>query len=187
MPAKSRLEAVPSNAQVASDSVMNLKATPYNPRKAWEEGQGEAFRRSLFEFGDLSGIVKNVRTGYLQREVSRAVRLRYTPKLRIVFDESVERGDRIDRLLREVLSCEQVIVVNNCAAALLLAAHLNSWGSGGFLGGAATQRRWLCRPSNFAIGLSGHHCPPTSTHGRPTKRPTKVRARCLGPSIQTPH
>jgi ribosome-binding factor A len=40
-------------------------------------------------------------TGFLQREVSRAVRLRYTPKLRIVFDESVERGDRIDRLLRE--------------------------------------------------------------------------------------
>ena len=42
-----------------------IKATPYNPRKAWEEGQGEAFKRSLFEFGDLSGIVKNVRTGNL--------------------------------------------------------------------------------------------------------------------------
>ncbi len=39
--------------------------------------------------------------GYLQREVSRAVKLRYTPHLRFVFDESVERGDRIDRLLRE--------------------------------------------------------------------------------------
>ncbi len=39
--------------------------------------------------------------GYLQREVARAVKLRYTPHLRFVFDESVERGDRIDRLLRE--------------------------------------------------------------------------------------
>jgi ribosome-binding factor A len=38
---------------------------------------------------------------FLQREVSRAIGLRYTPHLRIVFDASVERGDRIDRLLRE--------------------------------------------------------------------------------------
>jgi len=38
---------------------------------------------------------------FMQREVSRALRLRYTPHLRIVFDESVERGARIDRLLRE--------------------------------------------------------------------------------------
>jgi ribosome-binding factor A len=38
---------------------------------------------------------------YLQREVSRALGLRHTPHLRIVYDESVERGDRIDRLLRE--------------------------------------------------------------------------------------
>ena len=39
--------------------------------------------------------------GYLQREVARAVKLRYTPHLRFVFDESVGRGDRIERLLRE--------------------------------------------------------------------------------------
>jgi ribosome-binding factor A len=38
---------------------------------------------------------------YLQREVSRIIGLRYTPHLRFVYDESVERGDRIDRLLRE--------------------------------------------------------------------------------------
>jgi ribosome-binding factor A len=40
-------------------------------------------------------------TPFLQREVARNLRLRWTPRLRIVFDESVERGDRIDRLLRE--------------------------------------------------------------------------------------
>ena len=44
--------------------------------------------------------------GYLQREVSRAVKLRYTPHLRFVFDESVGRGDRIDRLLREAKAQE---------------------------------------------------------------------------------
>ncbi len=38
---------------------------------------------------------------YLQREVGRHIGLRYTPHLRFVYDESVERGDRIDRLLRE--------------------------------------------------------------------------------------
>jgi len=38
---------------------------------------------------------------YLQREVARNIGLRYTPHLRFVYDESVERGDRIDRLLRE--------------------------------------------------------------------------------------
>jgi ribosome-binding factor A len=38
---------------------------------------------------------------YLQREVARNLRLRHTPHLRFVYDESVARGDRIDRLLRE--------------------------------------------------------------------------------------
>ena len=39
--------------------------------------------------------------GYLQREAARAIHLRYTPHLRFVYDESVERGDRIERLLKE--------------------------------------------------------------------------------------
>jgi ribosome-binding factor A len=39
---------------------------------------------------------------YLQAEASRALRLRSTPHLRFVYDESIERGDRIDRLLRGV-------------------------------------------------------------------------------------
>jgi ribosome-binding factor A len=38
---------------------------------------------------------------YLQREVARALRLRHTPHLRFVYDESVARGDRIERLLKE--------------------------------------------------------------------------------------
>ncbi|HSN13742.1 MAG TPA: 30S ribosome-binding factor RbfA [Anaeromyxobacteraceae bacterium] len=39
--------------------------------------------------------------GFLQREVARSLRLRHTPHLRFVYDESVERGDRIERLLKE--------------------------------------------------------------------------------------
>jgi ribosome-binding factor A len=39
--------------------------------------------------------------GFLQREAARNLRLRHTPHLRFVYDESVARGDRIDRLLRE--------------------------------------------------------------------------------------
>ncbi len=38
---------------------------------------------------------------WLQREVARNLKLRHTPHLRFVYDESVERGDRIERLLKE--------------------------------------------------------------------------------------
>ncbi len=38
---------------------------------------------------------------WLQREAARQLRLRLTPHLRFVYDESVERGDRIERLLKE--------------------------------------------------------------------------------------
>jgi ribosome-binding factor A len=40
-------------------------------------------------------------TPFLQGQVARNLRLRWVPHLTIRFDESVERGDRIDRLLRE--------------------------------------------------------------------------------------
>ncbi|WP_242393768.1 30S ribosome-binding factor RbfA [Anaeromyxobacter oryzisoli] len=38
---------------------------------------------------------------FLQREVARSLKLRHTPHLRFVYDESVARGDRIERLLKE--------------------------------------------------------------------------------------
>jgi ribosome-binding factor A len=40
--------------------------------------------------------------GFIRREVGRAVRLRLTPELHFVFDEAIERGDRIEQLLRQV-------------------------------------------------------------------------------------
>lgn len=36
---------------------------------------------------------------FLRRELSQAVRLRFTPELSFAYDESIERGSRINRLL----------------------------------------------------------------------------------------
>ena len=40
--------------------------------------------------------------GFVRREVSARVKLRFSPEVFFVFDESVQEGDRIERLLREV-------------------------------------------------------------------------------------
>ena len=54
--------------------------------------------------------------GFLQREASRSIRLRNTPHLRFVYDESVERGDRIDRLLREARAKDAADIAAEAAA-----------------------------------------------------------------------
>jgi ribosome-binding factor A len=40
--------------------------------------------------------------GYLRREVGRDLGLRVSPELRFSYDEAIDRGERIDKLLREV-------------------------------------------------------------------------------------
>ena len=40
--------------------------------------------------------------GFVRREVTSAVKLRVSPEIYFVFDESVGEGDKIERLLREV-------------------------------------------------------------------------------------
>ena len=40
--------------------------------------------------------------GYLRREVSRSLGLRVSPELRFTYDEAIDRGERIEKLLREV-------------------------------------------------------------------------------------
>lgn len=56
----------PKTAQADSVGLSSLKPNPNNPRKEWrDEAQHDAFRRSLAEFGDLSGVVFNTRTGCL--------------------------------------------------------------------------------------------------------------------------
>lgn len=43
-------------------------------------------------------------TGFLRREVGRALKLRVAPELDFVLDDSIERGARIDGILKEVKS-----------------------------------------------------------------------------------
>ncbi len=40
--------------------------------------------------------------GFLRREVGATLGLRVVPELRFTYDEAIDRGDRIERLLREV-------------------------------------------------------------------------------------
>jgi ribosome-binding factor A len=44
--------------------------------------------------------------GYIRRELGQVLQMRYTPEVRFEFDEAIERGDRIERLLREVKAQE---------------------------------------------------------------------------------
>ncbi len=44
--------------------------------------------------------------GFVRREVTAQVKLRVSPEIYFVFDESVGEGDKIERLLREVKSKE---------------------------------------------------------------------------------
>jgi ribosome-binding factor A len=45
--------------------------------------------------------------GFLRSQLARRIKLYTTPELRFVYDESVERGDRLSRLIDSVLSKKQ--------------------------------------------------------------------------------
>lgn len=47
--------------------------------------------------------------GFLRREVGRGLELRLTPDLHFTYDEAIERGSRIEELLREVKTHEAVL------------------------------------------------------------------------------
>jgi ribosome-binding factor A len=40
--------------------------------------------------------------GYLRREIAAQIKLRVTPDLHFTYDESIDRGERIEQLIREV-------------------------------------------------------------------------------------
>lgn len=40
--------------------------------------------------------------GFLQKEIGTALQLRYTPRLKFVFDDSLDRGLEIDKVIREI-------------------------------------------------------------------------------------
>jgi ribosome-binding factor A len=41
-------------------------------------------------------------TGYIKRQVAGRLRLRHTPELRFLFDETLEKANRLESLLRQV-------------------------------------------------------------------------------------
>jgi ribosome-binding factor A len=45
-------------------------------------------------------------SGFLQREIGTALQLRYTPKLKFLYDDSLDRGLEIDRVLRDIQKSE---------------------------------------------------------------------------------
>jgi ribosome-binding factor A len=46
-------------------------------------------------------------SGFIQRQVGIRMRLRYTPQLVFKYDHSIERGARIDEILREIKQKEE--------------------------------------------------------------------------------
>ena len=53
----------------------------------------------------LHGLKRSA--GFLRSQLARRIKLYTTPELRFVYDESVERGDRLSRLIDSVLSKKQ--------------------------------------------------------------------------------
>ncbi|HWI40745.1 MAG TPA: 30S ribosome-binding factor RbfA, partial [Verrucomicrobiae bacterium] len=44
----------------------------------------------------------NSAAGFIRKEIGRELHMRYVPEIIFRFDESVEHGDRIERLLRQI-------------------------------------------------------------------------------------
>lgn len=54
-------------------------------------------------------------TGFLQRKVGREVRMKYTPEITFAYDDSVDRGLRINELLRDLPPAERDEVARDAA------------------------------------------------------------------------
>lgn len=46
-------------------------------------------------------------SGFLQREINAALNLKYTPRLKFILDESLDRGEEIDKVLRDIHKKEE--------------------------------------------------------------------------------
>lgn len=67
------------------------------------------FYTSLAPAADRQAIEAGLRraSGYLRRELGRRIRIHTLPELHFVFDESVERGDRLSRLIDEAIASDR--------------------------------------------------------------------------------
>ncbi len=82
-------------------TVTGVKVTPdlRVARVYWSSLGDDAARRET-----QAGL--DAAKGFVRREVTSRVKLRVSPEVFFVFDESVQEGDKIDRLLREVKAKE---------------------------------------------------------------------------------
>lgn len=64
---------------------------------------------SILDKNGSAQVLKGLRSasGYLRRELGRALQLRYTPELTFVLDDSIDKGAHILALLRQVDGTQQ--------------------------------------------------------------------------------
>jgi hypothetical protein len=79
-------------------SVSTLKANPKNPRQPFNVAQLDAFKRSLAEYGDLSGIIENQRTGQLVGGHKRVEQFAQDDLGRVVITERLKAPDKTGTL-----------------------------------------------------------------------------------------
>jgi hypothetical protein len=70
-----------------------LRPNPKNPRLPFTDAQADAFKRSLAEYGDLSGIVENKRTGNLVGGHKRVQQFQQDEAATIAFTHHLEAPD----------------------------------------------------------------------------------------------
>ncbi len=60
---------------------------------------------SMLDRSDVKEVVKGLKSasGYLRRELGRALSLRYTPELHFVSDDSIERGVKMVSMIDSIL------------------------------------------------------------------------------------
>lgn len=69
----------------------------------------KVFYTTLADEAARQGIETGLRraSGFLRRELGRRIRIHTLPELHFVFDESVERGDRLSRLIDEAVASDR--------------------------------------------------------------------------------
>ncbi len=68
----------------------------------------KVYYTTLAEAGARQGIEAGLRraSGFLRRELGRRVRIHTLPELHFIYDASVERGDRLSRLIDEAVQSD---------------------------------------------------------------------------------
>ena len=69
----------------------------------------KVFYTTLADTGARQGVEAGLcaASGFLRRELGRRIRIHTLPELHFVFDESVERGDRLSRLIDEAVKSDR--------------------------------------------------------------------------------